>query len=418
MTTRRLFVKRVTTGLAATMLAGDVVQGASGSPMWSQDEAFWKTVRAGFPLTEKRVYFNNGTFGPSPTRVLDAIKKRMDHIGITGEYGNTDRARHRLAEFVKVAVEEISLTHNTTAGINIITWGLPLKAGDEVLITRQEHVGNALPWLNRAKLHGIVLKPFEPAPTAEANLDIIRQLTTSRTRVIAIPHITCTHGLKLPIQEISAWARSKNIFTAIDGAHGPGSLNLDLKALGCDFYATSCHKWMLGPSGTGFLYVRKDLIDTLQAYWLGAYSDKGWDLQTTPTIFKGYAESAHRYDFGSQNAALYAGVEEAVDFLEEIGMDKVEARIKALSSRLQQNLLTLGSKIEMLTPTDTDSRAGMITFRIPGKNYMEFSTLAAKNLFRIRAVPESNLNALRISTHIYNNFDEVDRFTTFVAASV
>jgi selenocysteine lyase/cysteine desulfurase len=417
MATRRVFVKRVTAGLAATMLAGNVVKGA-GEVIPQGDDAFWQKVREGFPLTGQRVYFNSGTFGPSPTRVLDAIKKRMDEIGVSGEYGHTDRARQRLADFVKVHAQEIALTHSTTEGINIVAWGLPLKKGDEVLITRQEHVGNAVPWLNRAKLHGIVLKPFEPAATAEANVNLIKKLVTPRTRVIAIPHITCTNGLVLPIQEIAAWARSRNIFTAIDGAHGAGSLNLNLKTLGCDFYATSCHKWMLGPSGTGFLYVRKEMLDTLQAYWIGANGDKGWDLQTTPVTFNGYADTARRYDFGSQNASLYAGVEEAIAFLEEIGMDKVEARVKELSTQLQTQLLALGNKIEMLTPAEAQSKAGMVSFKIPGKNFMDFNTLAAKNKFRIRVVPESNLNALRISTHIYNSMAEVNRFAEFVKASV
>lgn len=383
---------------------------------YENDEAFWKQVREAFPLTYKRVYFNNGTFGPSPTRVLDAVKKRMDEIGVSGEYGSGDRGRTRLAEFMKVATEEIALTHSTTEGINIVTWGLPLKAGDEVLITLQEHVGNAMPWLNRAKLHGLVLKPFEPALTALENLALIEKLITPRTRVIAIPHITCTTGLVLPLQEIAALARSRGIFTAIDGAHGAGALNLDLKALGCDFYAASCHKWMLGPSSTGFLYVRRELLDTLQTYWVGANSDKGWDLYATPVTFRGYADSARRYDFGTSNAALYAGVEEAINFLQEIGMDKIEARVKALAGHLQQKLLALGRKIEMLSSTEARSRAGMITFTIPGKDYLEFATLAAKNGFRIRAVPESNLKALRISTHIYNSMEDVDQFVAFVAS--
>jgi cysteine desulfurase / selenocysteine lyase len=419
MSTRRGFVKKIATGFAATALTTEALTASPGEPpVPKSDPQFWKEVRNAFPLTRKRVYFNNGTFGPSPSRVLNAIKSSIDFIGNSGEYGSTDRARKRISTFVKVKTEEISLTHNTTEGINIVTWGLPLKAGDEVIITQQEHVGNAVPWLNRAKLHGIVLKPFQPALTASENVALIRQLITPRTKVIAIPHITCTTGLVFPIEEISALARSKGIFTAIDGAHGAGFLNLDLKALGCDFYATSCHKWMLGPSGTGFLYVREELFETLQAYWVGAHSDKGWDLQTTPVTFNGYVNSAHRYDFGSQNASLYAGVEETITFLEEIGMERIEKRIRYLSTYLQQKLLAFGDKIEMLTPVEAQSRAGMITFRIPGKDFADFNALAQKNNFRIRMVPESNLNALRISTHIYNSPAEIDRFAELVASAI
>ena len=371
------------------------------------------TGKRKFSTTKDRVYFNNGTSGPSPDRVLNAIRSKMDEFSKSGEYGSIEKARERIAQFVKVKTEEISLTHNTTEGVNIVAWGLPLKKGDEVIITLQEHVGNALPWINRAKLHGISLKPFQPVDTAEGNMALLKKVITSRTRVIAIPHITCTTGLVSPIEEICALAKSKRIFTAIDGAHGPGMLNLDLKKLGCDFYATSCHKWMLGPSGTGFLYVRQELLDTLQVYHVGAYSDTGWDLTTTPML-KGYNPSAHRYDFGSQNASLFAGAEESVNFMEEIGMDKVEKRVRELSTRLQQGLLQLGNKVEMLTPVEEQSKGGMITFKLANKTNTEFNTIAGQNKFRIRIVPESGLNAIRISTHIYNNEQEVDRFVELV----
>jgi len=418
MSSRRGFVKELTSGVAAAVLP-QVLLAASKAPrnMNAHPPSFWEDVRNAFPLTRERTYFNNGTFGPSPTPVVEAIKSSIDTVYTSGEYGSIEDTREHIAAFVKVKTEEISLTHNTTEGINIVTWGLPLKSGDEV-ISRHEHVGNALPWLNRARLHGIVLKTFEPALTADGNLMIIRNMITARTRVIAIPHITCTTGLVFPVQEIAALARSKNIFTAIDGAHGAGTLNLDLKALGCDFYATSCHKWMLGPSGTGFLYVREALLDTLQTYFVGAHADTGWDMQVNPVVLKGYAPTAHRYDFGSQSTPLYTGVSEAINFLEAIGMRKIEERVRELSTHLQQQLLTLGSKIEMLTPQEPESRLSMISFRIQGMDFTEFNTLASKNKFRIRMVPESGLNALRISTHIYNSYDEIDRFFALVKANV
>jgi L-cysteine/cystine lyase len=164
--------------------------------------------------------------------------------------------------------------------------------------------------------------------------------------------------------------------------------------------------------------VREALFDTLQAYWVGAHSDLGWDMQATPMVFKGYAPSAHRYDYGSQSTSLFAGVTETINFLEEIGMDKVEARVRELSSYLQQRLLTLGDKIEMLTPVEAASRLCMVTFRIPRRNFMEFNTILTKNKFRIRVVPESDLNALRVSTHIYNSHEEIDRFFAVVKSNV
>ena len=259
MNSRRSFIQKLSVGIAIPGLVSfnPPTPATLKSINHSQNgEEFWNDVRKKFPLKDSRVYLNNGTFGPSPQVVLDALQSSFAETNTSGEYGHIEPEREKLAEFVGIKTSEISLTHNTTEGINIMCWGLPLKAGDEVIITLHEHVGNALPWLNRAKLHGIVLKPFEPKSTQEENLDLIKSLLTPKTKVIAIPHVTCTTGLVFPIKEISAFARGKGIFTAIDGAHGAGTFDLDLHDLGCDLYASSYHKWVLGPNGTGFLLLQ------------------------------------------------------------------------------------------------------------------------------------------------------------------
>jgi L-cysteine/cystine lyase len=382
------------------------------TPVPDSDD-YWKKVRAAFPLTDQLTYFNNGTMGPSPGRVLDKVKASMDKVDTFGEYLTNEAARPAIARLINAKVSEISLTHNTTEAINLAVWGVPLKRNDEVIITTHEHVGSAMPWLNRAKLDGIRLKTFEPARTAAENIDRISRLISRRTRVIAIPHIICTTGLVLPIKAVSEICRAKNIFLLVDGAHAPGAKNVDINSLGVDCYSSCCHKWMLAPKGTAFLYVREAMLDRLQAYHVGAYSDTGWDMTVQPPYFKGYVPTAHRYDYGTQNASLAEGVKEAVDFLEEIGLDKVEQRTHALALRLQNGLLETG-KIELLSAEEEASRCMMIGFRVKGMDFKAFNEVAARNKFRIRIVPEANLNSLRVSTHIYNQEDEVDRFIEMV----
>jgi selenocysteine lyase/cysteine desulfurase len=373
-------------------------------------DEFWDQVRAQFPLTKDRVYLNNGTFGPSPTPVLNAIKNSFDETNTIGEYGHINPLRGGLADFVGIKESEISLTHNTTEGINIMAWGLPLSDGDEVIITYHEHVGNALPWLNRAKLDNIVLVPLEPAANQEENLDLIKKLVTPRTKVIAIPHITCTTGLVFPIKEIAEFAKSKGIFTAIDGAHGAGTFDLNLHELGVDFYATSYHKWMLGPNGSGFLYVKEDNLDRLQAYQVGAYSDLGFDLKSSPPSLKGYVNTAHRYDFGSQSLPLIRGVIAATEFHQEIGKDKIEARVRELNQYLYDGLSEMTQVLEIKSAKEVDSRICMVTFKPKKMDYEEAYKAIGKGGFRIRIVPEAGLNAIRISTHIYNSKPEIDAF--------
>jgi L-cysteine/cystine lyase len=379
------------------------------------EKDFWSKLRADFPLSNKRVYFNNGTFGPSPYAVLRTVEKQLALTNHTGEYGNTTAARANLADFLGIAPEELSLTHNTTEGINIVCWGLPLRAGDEVVVTQQEHVGNALPWLHRARLHGIVIRPFELAPTAEQTLDRLRQITGPRTRVYALPHVTCTTGQVLPIREISRLARSKNIFTAIDGAHGAGTFDLNVSDLGCDTYATCGHKWLLGPNGTGLLYVRRAVLESIQAYHVGAYSADSWQVHRGSPSSGSLVPTAHRFDYGSQSTPLFAGVAAAADFHRQVGRQRIEARLRSLNEQLYRGLSQMPDRAQLLTPAEGASRLSMVTFRPQQLAYREFNNRAARAGFRLRVVPESDLNAIRVSTHIYNSPAEIDRFLAFVA---
>lgn len=382
---------------------------ASDGIISADDEKYWSNVRQLFPLTKDYAYLNNGTMGPSPYPVIDAVHKGMLQEDQEGRYGGWEETTKRVAAFVGANDDEIALTHNVTDGINISCWGLPLKKGDEVILTTHEHVGNAFPWLNRQKLDGIVIKTFTPAPTADETLNMINALITKNTRVIAAPHIPCTQGQVLPVKEMCKLAKDKGIFSFVDGAHGPGMLLLDLHDMGCDMYASCTHKWVLGPKGTGFLYVRKDFQDTLQTYFVGGGSDDAkWNMATNPVVMGGYAPSAHRYYGGTQSSGLYKGVVAAIDFMESIGMQNVHNRIKSLGKYTQDRMLELDGKVELLTPTEERSRCAVNGFRVKGVEYTKFSEICGLNKVRIRSVAENGLNSLRVSTHIYNNKQEID----------
>ena len=382
-----------------------------------ENENFWDTVRLQFPLSNtNRVYFNNGTMGPSPYPVIDAVHQKMLLVDSTGEYEGWEESRKIVAAFVHATEDEISLTHNVTEGINIICWGLDLKKGDEILLTNHEHVGGALPWLNRAKVEKLKVDFFSLGKTADETLANVKKKITKRTRVIAVPHIVCTIGQMQPIKEIVALAKQQNIQVFVDGAHGAGMLNLDLHDLGCDYYASCCHKWLCGPKGTAFLYIRKEALDNIQPYFVGAGSDSGWNVVDPPSpSLKGYAATAHRHDYGTQNAAIWFGVNAAVKFFETLTMSLVEARVKYLASSLQQELINLkNSNLEMLTSTEEKSRAALIAFKLKNMDYSDLQTEAANANFRIRKVPENGVNCIRVSTHIYNSLDEINRFVLFV----
>ncbi len=417
MFSRRFFLKNT-----ANMLAGvPFIHWAGESlPFYESkynpnNNLFWTQLREAFPLNKNRAYFNNGTLGPSPQIVLDAVIDAMRKIESTGEMAHTIHIpRQRIAQFVKVLQSEITLTKNTTEGINIVAWGLPLKKDDEIIISNHEHVGNALPWLHVAKAKSLKIKVLALGNSDDETFSNFKKIVSPKTKVIAVPHITCTTGQVQPIKEMAQWAKQKGIFIAVDGAHGAGMLDLDLKALGCDFYATCCHKWLLGPKGTGFLYVKKEVQDILVPHFVGAGTHQGWTISPKKVELLNPTTSAERYDYGTYNQALWLGVESAIDFFEKIGMDKVEARVKELNQYLHSKLLELSKKdIKMLTPTEGVSTSGMLGFKLLNKDSKAFAN-EVNSRFRVRFVAEHGLNSLRISTHIYNNKNEIDDFILFL----
>jgi selenocysteine lyase/cysteine desulfurase len=164
---------------------------------------------------------------------------------------------------------------------------------------------------------------------------------------------------------------------------------------------------MMGPKGTGFLYVRKEVQDVLEPYWAGALSDAGWDLTKGTLEFR---KDAHKYDFGTQNASLYVGLGAAIDFLYHLGMENVARRNQALAMHLRNELKKLGDKIEILTPEEEGGYASVLGFRLKAMAYDKLQPyLREKHNLITRMVPENGVNCNRISTHIYNNYDEVNK---------
>jgi len=361
----------------------------------------------GFCLKRGRIFLNNGTMGPSPKVVSKAIKDRMDYVNETASYGGLESATlARVAKFLGVESDEIALTHNVTEGINIAAWSIPLKRGDQVLMTGHEHVGGALPWLNRQKIDGIKVKTFDLQETAAKTLEEVSAAINSKTRVIAVPHIPCTIGQVLPIKEIVELAKSKNILTVIDGAHPTGMMPLNLRELGCDIYVSCFHKWLCGPKGTGYMFVSNGIRQILKPMFVGAHS-ADWKLDKKQMELTHYVESAHQYFYGTQNTALYAGIIAAMDFQDEIGRDKIYAHGKSLANYFKEYLLSNAKTYDLLTPQEEQSSACIISFKFGEKGKMLTSYLRKNNIVT-RFVAESDLFCNRISFHMYNSKAQVD----------
>ncbi len=301
--------------------------------------------------------------------------------------------------------EDLALISCATEGVNAIINGLPLTKGDEVITSTHEHVAVNVGLLNRMQRDGIAIRLFEPdLVRAQGNVDRLAALVTPRTRLILVSHVTCTTGQLFPAADIAKLARSRNIWFAMDGAQAPVCVPFDIVETGVDFYTSSTHKWLMGPKRTGFLYVRQGMLDTLRPITAGAYSSERneigkMDLALHPT--------AQRYEYGTQNDALFFALGAAIDFVETIGMPRIWQHNHALAGQFYRGLQGIPGA-EILSPQEEAYRTAMISFRMKGRTYQQINEHLAKAKIRVRPVTEGGCNCIRVSFHICNHEPEVD----------
>ncbi len=417
------------------------------------DGPYWDFIRTLFPLKTDLTFLNNGTMGITPYPVLEALNKSFHHIAEHGAYPMHDGSfEENLGQILGCKGSELAITKNVSEGVNLACRAITLKKGDEVIITLHEHVGGCAAWLYRAKTEGIVLKLAALGATAEETLNNIKAVKTKNTKVIAVPHIPCTIGQVLPVNEICSWARANGIISAIDGAHPLGMLQMNLKEMGCDYYSGCFHKWLLGPIGTGFFYASEEILSRSAIHHVAAYSVDKFDMSTTPPSMGELVNKTARYSYGTFPGPMYDGAKAAMQFYQKIGPALIEKRVKYLSKEVMNSLMEINDNpslkfpvIEILTPSEDASRGAQVGFRIhqhpskiaaaniqstkaespisnsaviqtlvPGTSTPQasqrFCDFARKNNVILRYVAENNIHCVRVSTHYYNNKKDINRF--------
>jgi selenocysteine lyase/cysteine desulfurase len=416
---RKTFLRRLgagALGLAAARGLGAMAtdpEQATSAPVWRDDdpEGYWREVRAQFPMTPRRTYFNTGGLGPAPRRVLDMLTLASRQLQERVETGHDFFAQARVivAAYLGAQADEVCFARNTTEGNCIVASGLELQAADEVIFESHAHPGGSFPWLNRQRTDGIIVKTFEPDPVrAEGNVERIAALITPRTRVIQVSHVTSPTGIIMPLPAIAQLAQQHRAWFHVDGAQSAGMIPVDLPALGCDSFATSGHKWIGGPHETGVLWIRLDKLEQVVPRQVGAYSSEDINLKHANQLFR-YTPGARRYEYGTRNAASVLALAEAVRFQNEIGRDRIAARGRALADHVRAGIEKIDG-VEILTPADPAMRGSILTFHSPrmGHNKL-FEHLLVDHHLRCRPVDEVGLDAIRVSTHLFNSVEECDR---------
>jgi len=413
---RRKFLSSAAGVSAAALFGSSLLERIAAAPrelpspelQQANEDAYWAEIRKQFLIPADEVYLNNGTVGSSPARVLKAVFDGYNQTETMQDadpedypiwgYGPWNEFRDPLAAFVGATRDEIALVRNATEANNYIANGIDMKPGDEVLTTDQEHGSGNSPWELKAKRYGIVIKRISlprPVPNAAAVLTLFNDAITPKTRVIFFSHITTDTGVVLPAKEICALARSKGIISAVDGAQVIGMMRLNIADIGCDFYCSSPHKWLMAPKGTGFLFVKNDMIDRV---WSTVVTG-GWDDPKMKT--------AERFQhFGSSNVPSLWGFRAAMQMSTDIGMEKIEARHRKMADYIHGEMMKRGAVT--VTSPDPALRCAIATVTVPPIDRMELEHwMWTNHKIRIRG---SQPSKLRLCTPYYLQKTELDRF--------
>ncbi|MGE5653052.1 MAG: aminotransferase class V-fold PLP-dependent enzyme, partial [Bacillota bacterium] len=313
----------------------------------------------------------------------------------------TDEVRAKLARFLGCDPDELAFTANCTEGMNIVASGLAWQAGDEVIITDQEHPANSFFWMYHHERLGVKVRILELCHDHEELLVRFRKLLNPRTRLVAISHVTTTNGHILPIWEMVEATHQNGSLILVDGAHAVGQIPVNLHELRCDFYAMNGHKWLMGPAGTGAVFIRRDRLDLVSPVWVGDV--KGHKFRYAEDGSLVLPHEARRHEFATRNWALIVGLGRAIDYVEEIGVDLIRSRVRMLADRLKQRLREVPG-MKLLSPWDPDHSMGLVTFEVEGHPGPQlYAQLEARGI-----CPRYLFNAIRVSIGYYTLQEELD----------
>jgi isopenicillin-N epimerase len=358
-------------------------------------------VRDLFLLDPDVVFLNHGVFGACPRPVFEEYQRLQRELErspvefLALERGFPARigaARERLAAYVGAAASDLILVQNATAGVNLVAQSLGLRPGDEIVATTHEYGANELLWRTVCERRGAryVAVDTQPARAVDALLGAV----TPRTRALFVSHISSPTALRFPVEELCVRARKAGVLTIVDGAHAPGQIALDMRALDADFYTGNCHKWLCAPKGTGFLYVRADAQPLLEPPIVS------WDWPLD--------EWADRFRWaGTSDPSARLSIPAAIDFQAEHGWEGVRTRCHELAvSAVRELADVLGA--EPFAADDSEF-VQMVTLRLPPCAAEELSLrLLREQRIDVTAKTWRDEPTLRISFQGYNDEDDLD----------
>ena len=374
----------------------------------AKDESYWREIQQGYTADRGIINLNNGGVSPSPTVVMNALKRHLDFSNTSPAYSmwrilepQKETVRRRMARFFNCDPEEIAITRNASEGLQICQNGIDLKAGDEVLTTTQDYGRMIATFKQRECRDGIVMKQFKIPIPAENENEIVRLFEkniTPKTKMILMCHMINITGQILPVKKVVRMAKKYNIPVIVDGAHTFAHFDFNIDDLGCDYYATSLHKWLSAPFGTGMLYVRRDKIVDL------------WPMQAAWTSDCKKDDIRKFEEIGTHPCPNKIAIGDALTFQQGIGSKNKEARLIYLRDRWAKRLLK-NDRIRLHTSLKPGKSCAIATVEIKGID----TSAVAKELWDkyrifVVAINHDEFTGCRVTPHVYTTIEEIDRF--------
>lgn len=386
---RRDFIKSSVAGLVTIPLLGLKTVPFSQFSIKDPDD---------FYLEDGLVYLNTGSLGPSPRWVPDRIyeiTRILESNPVSENWGplgkQMEEVRKKAAKFLNCSNDEIILTRNTTEGLSMVSSTLDLKSGDEILTTIHEHGGGEVGLYYKESVGDVTVRKLElpyPAKNKDQILSAVLKQITSKTRLLMLSHVSTITGMIMPIKQIAEEIQGKDIFFLVDGAQACGMVKTDVSTLGVHAYATSGHKWLLGPKETGLLYVNEKVQNRIKPVF----------------VHSGYG--SYSASSGTRNVAQFIALGEIFDWHMNTGQDVIEDQCRELGQYCYEQLSTLEG-FQIISPEDPAMRSAMISaISLNKPNREVYGNLKEKDII-IKVLPK--YNGLRFSTHIFNSREDVDK---------
>ncbi len=370
------------------------------------EEDFWSGIRNEFTTDRSVLNMNNGYASPAPKSVQEAMNRYLDysnmgpyHTMVRELYPKIEAARRAIADAAGCDPEEIAITRNSSESLEIAQMGIDLKPGDEVLTTNQDYPRMLTTFRQRERRDGIKLKTISfPVPVASMDdlYQRFEQAITPRTKVILVCHITNRTGQIFPVRRICDMAHARGITVIVDGAHAFNQFPFKISDLNCDYYGVSLHKWTFAPIGTGFLYVRKSKIKDTWAL-MAANPSQDNDIRKFEEV-------------GTHPAANFLAICEAINFNQNIGIERKAARLRYLRDRWADQIAR-SPKVRILHNPSPEMSCGIGMFGVVGADASKLVTaLQTKYGIYTAYVPHEEYIGIRVTASVYTTPHEIDYF--------